>query len=303
MHLTGSRLIIFAVAVVTIALCSFGAAWAQGYGLGVYQEMPQRSYDTTNLPSATVWAAEENSVWGEVRFFDGGNHTFAAGLRSGVGEGSEAQFTLLTMDNTTEDGAGDEIRSSGTLLGLNYKWRAQVTDEMTVSVMPGLDYPIGALKAKNTNTGRSASSNNLIPVISVPIEWQGEHGTTWRVVPRYVGFDSAPRQWNADGTRDGTVDGLGQCGAIGVGVLHEEPAYSLMADLQMPIVGDNAINRDTNEPTRRLVWSAGGTWHAPDSAVRVDLFATNALGPTGASSLMVFSDNATGVGLRVSGEF
>lgn len=302
-YVTGSSRIGLAVAIAALIFCCFGTASAQSPESGLHQDAAERGYGTANLPSATIWSVDEKCTWGEIRFFDGGNPTFAAGLRMGTGEGAEAQVTLFTMDTSVEDGAGAEIRSTGTLLGLNYKWLAHVRDEMTVSVMTGLDHPIAALERQNRATGQSASSSRLIPVLSVPIEWQGERGTTWRVVPRYVGFDSAPKRWLADGTQDGTVDGFGQSTAIGLGVLHQEPQYSLMADAQILLIGENSWDLNANEPTRRMAWSAGGTWHAPESTVRVDLFATNALGPTGASSLMVSSDNSTGVGLRVTGEF
>lgn len=297
MYSEKSRLMGIAVAVTVLLIITPGMTFAHSHGA-----QDSGCCGSANLPSACTWTAEETQVWGEVRFFDGSDQTFSAGLSTRAGENSEAQFSIFTMDTTTKLDTWD-VRSRGTLLGLNFKWLATETEQMRVSVMPGLEYPIERLKSENLDTGAYATSDNLIPVISVPIEWPGEEGTTFRLVPRYVGFDSAPKAYLADGTADGTIDGFGQCVAIGLGVVHAQPSYSLMADAQIVVIGDNATDKTTGAPTRELVWSAGGSWSAPESPVRIDLFATNGFGPTAATSLLATTDNTIGVGLRVSGEF
>ncbi len=294
-----SRYFCFVTVVIVLALCSFGAAWGQGYGVTAYEGTPAESYGTPNLPCATAWAAEEMYGWVEGRFFDGDNYPLAAGLRAAVGESSEAQLTLWTMDTSGKDPISGVVRQSeGTLLGLNYKWLAHKTERVTVSVMPGFDYPIQDLEATNTNTGDTASSDELIPVVSVPIEWQGRDGVSYRVVPRYVGFDN-----KLDNSAGDAIDGFGDCIALGAGVLYEDVEYSLMADVQVPISGDNAIDDATNTPTDEVVWSAGGAWHGADSDVRIEATLTNAFGPTGATSLMATPDQSVGVGIRVSSVF
>ena len=117
-------------------------------------------------------------------------------------------------------------------------------------------------------------------------------------MPRYVGFDDRPRL--GDGT---TIAGFGDVIAVGIGVLHEAEEFSVVGDLVLVVDGDNSIDEVTNLPTDELVWSAGGSWHGEESSVRVDLFVTNAAGPTGASSIIATPDQSVGVGLRVSGEF
>ena len=302
MYVGGLRSFGLLVAVSVLVVCSLGSVAAEHHWT-INPDLQLRSYGTANLPPAIPWAADETLVWGEVRMFGGSDHTLSAGLRAGVGEGSEGQFTVIRLEGSGEDAAGNTIKSTGTLIGLDYKWLAHQDERMTVSVVPGLEYPIERLKSENQTIGGSATSDRFIPVFSVPLEWQLENGTILSVVPRYVGFDSAPRNWRADGTQDGTVDGFGQVIAIGVGVLHQDIEYSLMADLQVPIAGDNSIDIATNTPTREIVWSAGGSWHGDGSSARVDLFATNAFGPTAASSMMATADNNVGFGLRVSGEF
>ncbi len=269
---------------------------------GAQQHSQLESYHTPNLPSATVRAAEENHVWGEGRFFGGGGCTLSAGLSMRAGEGAEAQFTLFTMDTSVEGAAEEKIEFSGTLLGLNYKWLSHQDERMAAAVISGIEYPIERLKAERAETGDSARTDRLIPVFAVPLEWHDNDDTTWRIVPRYIGHEDRLWSYQPDGTQEGRVDGLGQSISVGVGVVHEQPDYSLMADLQLPITGHNSMSTETNEPTRVLTWSGGGSWHGVNSALRVDIFATNAFGPTAASSLVANPDGA-GFGLRVSGEF
>ncbi len=278
-----------AVAVLAL-LASSGVAWAE-------------SYNTPNLPSAEPYQQEGGVGGGELRLFNGdGNQTFAAGVRVRAGEETEAEFTIFTMDTSGEDPIADVVRdSTATLVGLSFKWlayqEASNSGQTTVSVMPGFEIPIGNLEGTNTEIPATALSDDVIPTISVPVEWMNARGTRLKLVPRYIGFDDSPS------VGDETIDGFGDVFAVGFGVSHPLGEYSAMGDVQLVLTGENSIDDATNDPTSDFVWSVGGSWQPEDDDVRVDAFLTNAAGPTAATSIIATPDQSIGLGLRVSGEF
>lgn len=170
---------------------------------------------------------------------------------------------------------------------------------MTVSIIPGVEFPLGDLKGTNTRTQSTAVTNDTIPVIAVPFEFSAQEGTIFRLVPRWVSFDSTPA---IRGTDD-TIAGFGHVLAIGVAVLHDFGEYSVMADGSFLLDGENTIDAKTNQPTDEFVWSVGGAWHPVDKDTRVELFATNSAGPTAASSIIATPDDSIGVGVRFSSSF
>ncbi|MFW6156685.1 MAG: hypothetical protein ACOC7J_05150 [Armatimonadota bacterium] len=293
----------YLVAVIVVALLSsVCVASAQGYGTGysaLTKELSSPGYGTPNLQCAEPWAEDSTLVWGEVRSWEAENWTFAAGARTRTGEDMDAELTLFTMDTSGEDRINEVVRDSeATLLGLNFKWVAHRKDQMTIAVIPGVEVPIGDMEGTNTQIPATAVSDDIIPVLAIPLEFISDRGTVFRVVPRYVGFDEAPRV-----DADTTINGFGDLFALAAGALHETEQFSLMADVAVVLEGDNSIDVATNAPTDELVWSAGGAWHAEDNDYRVDAFLTNAAGPTAATSIIATPDQSVGLGLRVSGEF
>lgn len=292
---SNSRDLHLVAAVCLTLLVAVGGAHAQGYGLpavdGVY------SYGTPNLPAAEPWASSDTLLWGEGRFFDGGQ-TYSAGVQARVGQDTEAGLTLFHLTTSGDDPIAGAVRDSeATLIGLNVKWLAYRGDQIAVSVLPGIEYPIGDMEGTNTTIPATAVSDDIILELAVPVEYITEDGLILRAVPKYVGFDDSP---SVNGT---TIDGFGDVIALGLGGTYSDVEWSAMADVAIVLSGDNSIDADTNEPTDEMVWSAGGSWHGIDSDVRIDLFVTNAAGPTAASSIIATPDNSVGVGIRVSGEF
>ncbi|MEA3399774.1 MAG: hypothetical protein U9R79_00880 [Armatimonadota bacterium] len=254
---------------------------------------------TANVPLAEPWQAEGVLGAGEIRLFEGGNQTFAAGVRGRVGEDMDAALTLFTMDTSGQEAVAGAVRDSeATLLGLNMRWLAHRGERYTVSVVPGVEIPLDDIKGTNTDIPATATSDDIIPVLSIPIEWQTEGGTRFVVVPRYVGFEDSPE------VGDETIAGFGDIIAIGGGAIHSFGQYFVHGDLQIVLDGDNSIDEVTGAPTDEVAWSVGGTWHGEsEESWRVDLFVTNVAGPTDATSIIATPDQSLGIGIRASGEF
>ncbi|MFO8079453.1 MAG: hypothetical protein R6V07_04010 [Armatimonadota bacterium] len=291
-----SSLVAVTVVAILVSACS---ASAQRYELLLDEGTQHTSYNTPNLQCAEPWPEGSTLVWGDIRTWELDNWTFAAGARTSVGEDMDAELTFFHMDTSGDDPIDGAVRDSEmTLLGLNFKWVARRTDRLTISVIPGAEFPLGDIKGTNTATSGTARSDEIIPVVAVPFDFSAQEDTIFRLVPRYVGFDEAPKL--AD---DSTVPGFGDILAIGVAVLHDFGEYSVVADGTFLADGDNSINDANNTLTDEFIWSVGGTWHPAAKDMRVDVFATNAAGPTAASSIIAAPDSSIGVGVRVSGEF
>ncbi|MFW6437443.1 MAG: hypothetical protein ACOCZ7_00400 [Armatimonadota bacterium] len=289
-------IVLAAIAMIFGTVCG---ASAQGYQLLLDEELEHTSYNTPNLQCAEPWPEGTTHVWGEVRTWELDNWTFGAGARMNVGEDMDAEVTLFHMNTNGDGPIGGVVRDSeATLLGLNFKWIARRTDNVTIAVIPGAEFSIGDMEGTNTTTGETARSDDLIPVLAVPIEFAAQEDTIFRLVPRYVGFDEAPEL--ADGS---TIDGFGDVLAIGAAVVHDFGEYSVMADGTFLGEGYNSVDDANNTLADEFAWAVGGAWHPYDRDMRVDAFLTNAAGPTAASSIIVAPDTSTAFGVRVSGEF
>lgn len=252
---------------------------------------------TANLPTALPWQSPQVLVSGEARLWEG-NQTWAARARTRAGQDMDAELTLFTMSIRGEDAIAGAVRDSdATLVGANFKWLAWQNDAVTISVIPGVEVPIGDMEGTNTALLATALSDELIPVFSVPATYQAGDDTSLTLAVRYVGYDESPEV--AGG---GTITGFGDTLALGGAVYRRERDYALWADLQMVLIGANTIDEDTNAVTREMVWAIGGSWFTRDG-YKVDVFATTAAGPTAATSLIGAPDGSVAFGIGASGPF
>ncbi|MGC9318579.1 MAG: hypothetical protein ACP5KN_11180, partial [Armatimonadota bacterium] len=198
---------------------------------------------TANLPLAEPWQGEEVLGAGEIRIFEGGNATLAAGVRGRVGRDIDASLTLFTMDASSEGAVAGAVRDSeATFLGLNMRWLAHRGERYTVSVIPGVEIPLDDIEGTNTEIPATATSDDIVPVLSIPIQCETRSGTRFVVVPRYVGFEESPE------VGEETIAGFGDIIAVGGGAVHRFGQYSLHADVQLVLIGDNSIDEVTGAP-------------------------------------------------------
>ncbi len=257
-------------------------------------------HGTANLSSAVPWQAEKSQVTGEVRLFEGsGNETAALSLRGRVGEGLEGELCYFTMDTEGEGAVNGAVRRSEMdLVAVNMKWLLN-QGSTRIGLRAGLEMPATAPTGTNTATGGYAAQRDVIPTLSLPMEWGDPSAVSLFLEPKVAWFEE-----NLSGNTTATTPGFGSVLVVGGGVAYNAGAIRLMGDATVVLAGDNSIDKTTNKVTDDLVWSAGASWEAGGScALTVSAFATNAFGPTPATSLLATPDQCIGTGLSVSGEF
>ena len=116
--------------------------------------------------------------------------------------------------------------------------------------------------------------------------------------PKIVWFDD-----ELPVTGGGTIPGFGEVVMIGGGFRWTVAGDTdLVADAAYPVSESNTINEETNALDEDVVWSAGIS-HRLDGDWTIDVFATNAAGPTMPTSAIAAPDQSVGVGVCVGGSW
>ncbi len=263
---------------------------------------------TPNLPSAYIWDGAKKAVWdADARCWeDSSNVTWYIGLRGRVTERTEATLGIYSMDDMGADPIGGQNNSISAIrisryraLNAQFKVRLNEDDDPAVSLIFGADFPLHKPRGTNRLTGGTAYSRGPIFTLAIPVQWGDDHSrTTWMLVPKMACFDSLAVVWG-----DGLIKNFGTVIAIGAGVIHRlSTHWAIFADITAILDGDNTIDVPTNTVEDEPVWAAGVRWKA-GRTTNVEAFATNAAGPTGATSLIGAPDNSVGFGLRLTSEF
>ncbi|MGC9317990.1 MAG: hypothetical protein ACP5KN_08145 [Armatimonadota bacterium] len=255
---------------------------------------------TPNWASAHPWQGESIQAAGEVRVWEGdGNETVSVGVRGAMGENAEACVQYFTLDTEGDDPINASLRRSKLgMLAFSFTW--PVTEGgSAVSVQPGFEFITAGMRGTSAVTGQSAVSDDVVWTLAVPVELMLGGDTRVIVGPKAACYGSRART-----TFETSIDSFGTIVAVGGGVIHDLGALELFGDAATMLEGNNTINETTNLVDDDFVWSAGARWRAggPDDWM-VDLFATNAAGPTTATSLLAAPDQSVGVGLRVGRAF
>ncbi|MEA3402518.1 MAG: hypothetical protein U9R79_14870 [Armatimonadota bacterium] len=255
---------------------------------------------TPNWASAHPWHGESIEAAGQVRVWEGdGNETVSVGVRGAMGENADARVQYFVMDTEGDDPINASLRRSKLgVLAFTFTWPVTEGDYM-VSVQPGFEFITAGMRGTSAVTGQSAVSDDVVTTLAVPVELAWSDSTRLIVGPKAACYGSTAR------TTFGTsIDSFGTIVALGGGVVHDFGTWELFGDAAAVVEGNNTINETTNLVDDDFVWSAGARWQTggPEDWV-VDLFATNAAGPTAATSLLAAPDQSVGVGLRVGRAF
>lgn len=238
---------------------------------------------------------------GEFRQFRSRNsHTWSVGGSAALDERTDLEIMFSSWRNGDSDPIAGAVRSSRwDALSVNLARRLSSDEASTkLAVVPFVDLSGSARAGKNEDTGDSAFQNAFNWGVAVVAQGQ-VGGCTVALEPKYVNLASC-----LPTSRGGTIDGYGQVVTIGAAATRPLMGGTLMADVQGCVSGRNSIDRDTGDLIREIVWSAG--WRKPfraDGSASVELFATNAAGPSMVDSVLVAVNNGAGVGARVAIKF
>lgn len=272
-----------ATVVIAVLVLSAGAGWAQ--------------MGTPNLPSAMPWQGDD-AYKAEGRFFQEDNQTWGVFHRGANGSNADGMFGYFDWETTGEDPIAGAVRQSDyEAVVIDLKWLVY-NGGPAVAVRAGADLQIGNSRGTNLSTMVSALGSGPIPVVSVPIEFGIMGSTTVIVEPKFIWFDDP-----LSVAGGGSIAGWGDVFMLGGGIRTPLSARTdVVADAAYPLSGTNSIDNVTNEVTEDVVWAAGishtiggsGNW-------AVDVFATNAAGPTPATSSIATPDQSIGAGVAISG--
>jgi hypothetical protein len=252
---------------------------------------------TPNVEAAAAYVGPTRA-FADVRWFEGsGNQAWSVGFQGKLGNTSEAKLTLLDMDNEGEDPiAGVVRRSAMQLLAVETKFELCSGENggLGISLNPGLEITTSRPRGTNLSTGAFARDDDcVIPTCSLPIQWNWG-SWNWMVEPKAAWFET-----QVPTSRNTTVEGLGTCIGIGIGVRFPVGGHlSLFGDITPILDGNNSMNKDTNKPEDKMVWGAGGTIKL-GNATNLTIFGTTAAGSTTSTSLLAAPDDSVSFGVKL----
>jgi hypothetical protein len=262
-----------------LSVLAVGAVPAQDCGLG-----------TPSLKSPNALGDEDFRATVDWRWWDGSNDTFAFLAEYGVTDRLDLGAGYVTFDNLGEPPIAGALRASdlhGPAVWLKYVGREVEGNRWGWSVAPGVEFL--TMEGTNTAIGATAGGDETVFSLEVPIGIP-DGDVLWMVTPKLATFpDTAPVTGPIGIQLPAEIDSFGTVVGLGLGVV-------------APIgTGDNSIDPDTNDPTVQLLFGAGArrALHVADESY-LDLFVTNASGPTTATSLIAAPDQSVGFGARVS---
>jgi len=261
---------------------------------------------TPNLGSATI-QVQDARWFAEGRIFDvdndtqdwSDNTTFSLGFASPINEKTEFNLAVSSINNTGSAPINGSLRVSDRTVLAPYVKRVFSTDgSSTVALTIGADVALS--QAKGSSTGGSAYQDDFTPAAKLQLEWGKAGQVQWQLAAQVAFWDTFV------GTNtQAVIPGFGTVIAVGGGVCVPMGAkLTLVGDVMGIVDGDNAVNSATGALDNELIWSAGGNWllGGPNSAA-IKIFASNAMGPTAATSVIGTPDNSVGFGCAYLREF
>jgi hypothetical protein len=225
------------------------------------------------------------------------NTTLSVGFSSPINEKTGFEMVLSDMRNEVISGASTH-NSDRTVLAPYVKRNFSNAAGSTVSLTIGADVALSTTKA--TNGAAEAYQSDFTPAAKLQVEWGKPGNTQWQLAAQVAFWDT----WCATNV-GAPIPGFGTVVALGGGVtIPFGTKLTLVGDVMGIAGGKNVINADTNAPGTQLIWSAGGNWMLGGPYTTcLSVYATNAMGPTPAASIIAAPDNSVGLGLALRREF
>ncbi len=230
----------------------------------------------------------------------GDDPLIALGLKGEAGEGRDCTVWYTHWDNDSADPIAGALRASR-WDGLSVTLKQELSDEYDryrLALVGGADFATSGPRGTNTVTGASAKMGPATPALALPLEWQSGQSTII-VQPKVVWFRN-----NLPTTLGTTISGFGTIFTVGVGLVRPLWRGEIVADLAYPFAGDNVVDDATGGVEREIVWSAG--WRTPlgaEDRTWLSVYATNAAGPTPATSVIGTPGNDVGLGVSLGRSF
>ena len=261
---------------------------------------------TPNLGTATI--QQQDARWFvEGRIYDVNsdtqqwydNSTLSIGFAAPINEETEFDLMVSMLSNAGADPIADSIRMSDRNVLAPYIKRCFSKDgNSTLSFTIGADVALN--QAKGSADGFAAYQNDFTPAAKLQLEWGAPGCVQWQLAAQ-VAF------WDTWATADigGAIPGFGTVVALGGGLsVPMGEKLTLVGDIMGIANGKNVVNSDTGEVDTQLIWAAGGNWaFGGPYTTTLKVFATNAMGPTPATSIIGAPGNSVGFGLALLREF
>lgn len=267
---------------------------------------------TPNLGNTAI--AEKTVVFLDSRIFDTSgdqdtldNTVWTLGFMSPIDEDLEFRLVYSQFDVTGPDPInGDLLRTYRKVLSPTIKWAACNKLALTF----GAD--IGIKKAFAQNLG--GMYIGAAATYDVPTAVYSDFTPGIKAQYDFITLGSAAIQlagqvawWDEEiSTNTGEdIEGFGTVFSLGGGVVWPLGSrLCLIGDAMFPVSGDNVVDDETGEVDTELVWSAGGEYIiCPKNDVRLRAYATNAMQPTIAGSIISSPSNGIGLGIGLSASF
>lgn len=235
------------------------------------------------------------------------------GVSVGVTNGLELTLDAQTVDNSGPGQQGEfrvqRINPAGggpnflNEVALQAKQRLWQNDSGTLALSGVAGVSLGLASrpfAFNSPTGtRSGGTNDgLVPSLEFPFTARPNDRWQITVSPKVAFFPSDHALYFSN--LNGSVPGsFGTTFGLAGGVSYRiNPRLTVWGDAFVPFTGNNTINRDTGQPAKTVTFNAG-LRYLVNPRLALDVFASNALGNTGALSI-VGDRNFPSVGLGVT---
>ena len=260
---------------------------------------------TPNLGTAAI--QQQDARWFvEGRIFDTnedqqwyGNSTLSIGFAAPVNEETEFDLMVSALNNAGEDPIAGAIRESKRVVLAPYVKRCFSKDgNSTISLTIGADVALN--QAKGVVGVSEAYQNDFTPAAKLQLQWGSAGQVQWQAAAQVAFWNT----WCATNI-GGAIPGFGTVVALGGGVsVPMGNKLTLVGDVMGIVGGKNVINSVTNDVDTQLIWSAGGNWlFGGPFTTSLKVFATNAMGPTPATSIIGAPDNSVGFGVALLREF
>jgi len=258
---------------------------------------------------------QNSSSFIDARFFDRDssisdwedNRTFSLGFSSPINEKTE--FDLVYSDHRALGMIEEDVfQTDREVLSPAIKRLISATDKN-----PALAFSIGADVAINPgrwsdDSGEYIEADDFTVGAKLQLEWGQPGAMQYQIAAAVACFDSLMGVSYASPAAVTTadrevIDGFGTITSLGAGLVYPFSSFSFVGDFLIPVDGENVI-KDEGYLDDVTVWSAGLRWGLGDRwGSSLNLYATNSMGPTLASSLLASPNNDIGYGITYSRGF